>query len=67
MLELYFLNSQKPYQSFQHLLFSISHSQKFYLSEYNSPKDLLTSLEAATGLDPATFEGQWLEAIQNSS
>jgi hypothetical protein len=37
-----------------------------FLSEYNNPKDLLTSLETAAGLDPASFEEQWLEEIQNS-
>ena len=37
-----------------------------FLSEYNSSESLLTSLETATGLDPAAFEEQWLAAIQNS-
>ncbi len=36
-----------------------------FLSEYNSSESLLTSLETATQLDPAAFEEQWLEAIQN--
>jgi len=36
-----------------------------FLSEYNNQKDLLTSLETATGLSPASFEEQWLDAIGN--
>jgi hypothetical protein len=36
-----------------------------FLSEYNNSESLLTSLEAATGLDPISFEEQWSEAIQN--
>jgi len=38
-----------------------------FLSEYNTPEDFLSSLEAATQLDHSSFEEQWLEAIQNLS
>jgi len=35
-----------------------------FLGEYDSSRDLTTSLEAATKLEPATFEEQWLDAIE---
>jgi len=36
-----------------------------FLGEYDTSKDLTTSLEAATKLEPAIFEKQWLEAIES--
>jgi len=37
------------------------------LLEYDSSKDLLTSLVTTTELDPVSFEEQWLDAIENGA